>query len=154
MILSAQSIARQLKWDNRHLDMASFVALQRSKDTTKVGAVLVSPNGAELLNAFNGPPQGVEDNPTRFERPAKYFYASHAEANLIGFAARLGIRTEGCAVYVTHAPCADCAKAMIQAGIKRVVHRRGALGSPDWEASLSAAREMLGEAGVVCEAIE
>ena len=92
-------------------------AATKSKDSTKVGAVLVDQNNSVLLTAYNGPPRGVDDTPERRSRPAKYLYASHAEANLIAFAARHGISTNGCAIYCTHTPCAGCAKALIQAGI-------------------------------------
>jgi dCMP deaminase len=92
-------------------------AATASKDSTKVGAVLVDRDGTVLLTSYNGPPRGVRDLPERFERPAKYAYASHAERNLIAFAARKGIATDGCSVYVTHAPCAECMKSIIQAGI-------------------------------------
>jgi len=111
-----------------------------------VGAVLVGPHREVLLTAYNGPPAGVKDLPERFERPAKYLYASHAEANLIAFAARLGIRTEGCTVYVTHMPCAGCARTLIQAGIVKVVVGPGTTSMPEEE--FAAAEEMFREAGV------
>ena len=69
-----------------------------------------------------------------------------AEANLIAFAARRGIRTEGCTVYVTHMCCAGCAKALIQAGIKKVVIGDGKTSMPMDE--VFAAKVMLEEAGV------
>lgn len=116
-----------------------------SKDTTKVGAVLVR-GKAVLLTAFNGPPAGVEDRPERFERPAKYLFASHAEQNLVAFAARFGICTDGATVVVTHAPCDSCARSLIQAGIKTVVHGTGTTSMPPEQ--FDAARTMLAEAGV------
>ena len=82
----------------------------------------------------------------RRERPAKYLYASHAEANLIAFAAREGIRTSDCTVYVTHAPCAACARTLIQAGITTVVRGDGTTSMPKEE--FEAAEVMLFEAGV------
>jgi dCMP deaminase len=121
-------------------------AARKSKDSTKVGAVLVGPNSEVLLAAFNGPPMGVEDKPERFERPAKYYFASHAEQNLIAFAARRGIRTEGLTIYVTHAPCAGCAKSLIQAGIAHVIWGDGKTSMP--EAEFEAANDMFAEAGV------
>lgn len=124
-------------------------ASSKSKDSTKVGAVLVGPNNEVLLSAFNGPPMGVDDKPERFERPAKYLFASHAEQNLIAFAARRGIRTEGMTVYVTHACCSSCAKTLIQAGIARVFMADGAFASSAaWEAEFDASNQMFREAGV------
>lgn len=128
-------------------------AASKSKDSTKVGAVLVGPDGRSvLLTAYNGPPTGVEDTPDRFERPRKYLFASHAEANLIAFASRHGIRTDGCTVYVTHQPCASCARSMIQAGIASVVYDCGATSMPLDEFAASA--EMLSEAGVECFSVQ
>ncbi len=136
-------MSKHSKWFLEH----ARVAATRSKDSTKVGAALVSHDGAVLLTAFNGPPKGVEDSPDRFERPAKYLFASHAEQNLVAFAARHGIRTEGCTVYVTHAPCASCAKTLIQAGIVAVVNGMGETSMPAEE--FTAAQQMFCEAGIV-----
>jgi dCMP deaminase len=132
------------KWDTHHLETARHVA-GMSKDSTKVGAVLVR-GKAILLTAFNGPPAGVEDKPERFERPAKYLFASHAEQNLVAFAARFGICTDGATVVVTHAPCDGCARSLIQAGIKTVVYGPGTTSMPAEQ--FTAAKTMLAEAGV------
>lgn len=121
-------------------------AATKSKDSTKVGAVLVSPERAVLLCAYNGPSRGVEDRPERFERPVKYLFASHAEQNLVAFAARQGIRTEGCSVYVTHCCCSACARSLIQAGIVEVIYGDGTTSMPDEE--FDAALTMFREAGV------
>lgn len=119
-------------------------AATKSKDSTKVGAALVGPDGVVRLTAYNGPPRGVHDTPDRLERPRKYLFASHAEANLVAFAAREGIRTTGCTVYVTHMPCASCARTLIQAGVERVVCGPGLTSMPAEE--FSAAQEMFDEA--------
>ena len=121
-------------------------AARKSKDSTKVGAVLVGPNREVLLTAFNGPPIGVSDFEERFERPRKYDFASHAEANLIAFAAKRGIRTEGCTVYSTHMPCASCARTLIQAGIVKVVAGVGTTSMPAEQ--FAVAEQMFREAGV------
>ena len=137
-------------WPQSHMQAASHAAT-RSKDSTQVGAVLVH-GRTEMLTAYNGPPAGVEDTPDRFERPVKYLFASHAEQNLIAFAARHGIRTEGCTVYVTHQPCASCARSLIQAGVKAVVHGGGKTSMPDDE--FAASYLMFSEAGVSMEKLE
>lgn len=126
-------------------------AARKSKDATKVGAVLVGPDGEVRLTGFNGPPRGVADTPERRERPAKYLFASHAEANLIAFAAREGIRTKDCTVYVTHMPCASCARTLIQAGVREVRFGPGTTSMPDDE--FAAAHDMFHEAGVRCRAV-
>lgn len=134
-----------MNWHQYLMGFAEHAA-QKSKDSTKVGAVLIGLKREVRLTAFNGPPAGVRDVPARFERPQKYLFASHAEANLIAFAAREGIRTEGCAIYTTHHPCAGCAKAIIQAGIQCVVVGTGTTSMPADDGDASAI--MFGEAGV------
>ena len=137
-----------MNWNSYLMGFAKHAAL-KSKDSTQVGAVLVGPEKEVRLTAYNGPPRGVEDRPERRERPAKYLYASHAEANLIAFAAREGIRTAGCTVYVTHHPCSSCARTLIQAGVTRVAIGCGSTSMPEEE--FTAAAEMFREAGVQVE---
>jgi len=137
-----------MDWREYYMGFAQHAAL-KSKDSTQVGAVLVGPEGEVRLTAFNGPPRGVLDLPDRFERPRKYLYASHAEQNLVAFAARAGIQTADCAVYVTHPPCAACAKSLIQAGVTWVVHGLEETSMPEDE--FAAAREMFDEAGVTVD---
>ncbi len=134
-----------MNWTEYYMGFARHAAL-KSKDSTQVGAVLVGPEGEIRLTGYNGPPRGVRDLPQRRERPEKYLYASHAEANLIAFAAREGIRTRDCTVYVTHMCCSACTRALIQAGVKAVVFGKGTTSMPAEE--FEAARAMFLEAGV------
>lgn len=135
-----------MRWDEYYMGFAKHASL-KSKDSTKVGAILVDPDGAVTLTAFNGPPKGVQDVPERFERPDKYLFASHAEANLVAFAARRGIVTRDGKVYCTHMPCAACARTLIQAGISEVVYGGGQFQALEAEAKATA--QMFQEAGVV-----
>jgi dCMP deaminase len=121
-----------MNWDTYFMEFAK-TASSKSKDSTKVGAILVDPDGAVILTAFNGPPRGVKDYPSRFEKPNKYLFASHAETNLISFAARRGIMTKDCEVYCTHISCASCARTLIQAGIKKIVYGPGTFSNMDNE---------------------
>ena len=130
------------KWLTYFMGLAKLTA-NMSKDTTKVGALLVGENKEILITSFNGPPIGVKDTPERFERPAKYLFASHAEQNIIALAARNGIKTEGKTIVCTHSPCSACAKSLIQAGIKTVVIGDGTTSMPDEE--FTAAYEMFSE---------
>ena len=111
-----------------------------------VQTALIGPDGEVRLTAFNGPPMGVLDTAARRERPTKYLFSAHAEANLISFAAREGIRTKGCTVYCTHSPCAACARTLIQAGIHCIVVGAGTTSMP--ESEFKAAAEMLRESSV------
>jgi len=134
-----------MDWDSYFMGFAKHAA-KKSKDSTKVGAVLVGPENEVRLTGYNGPPKGVRDLPERRERPMKYLFASHAEANLVAFAAREGIRTKDCTVFVTHACCAACARTLIQAGIRKVVYGGGTTSMPAEE--FPAAAQMFEEAGV------
>jgi dCMP deaminase len=136
-----------MNWHAYYLGFATWAA-QKSKDSTKVGAILIGPDGEIRLTAYNGPPRGVNDTPERLIRPIKYLYASHAEANLIAFAARAGISTAGCTAYVTHHPCASCARTLIQAGITKVVIGDGAVTGDIWKDEFAAAFQMFREAKV------
>jgi dCMP deaminase len=133
------------EWGRYYMGFARHAAM-KSKDSTKVGAILVGPDGEVRLTAYNGPPRGVVDRPERFERPEKYLYAAHAEQNLVAFAAREGIQTKGCIVYVTHTPCAACARMLIQAGVVVVISGNGSTHMPI--AEFEASRVMFEEAGV------
>ena len=115
-------------------------------DNQKVKTAIVRGVIDNMAQSNNGPPRGVEDAPERFERPTKYLYASHAEANLVAFAAREGIRTSDCSVYVTHMPCASCARTLIQAGVSEVIYGPGKTSMPEEE--FAAAEQMFKEASV------
>jgi dCMP deaminase len=136
-----------MNWQQWWYGHAAHAAL-KSKDATQVGAALVDAEGVVRLTAFNGPPKGVADTPDRLERPRKYLFASHAEANLVAFAARAGIRTSDCVVFVTHHPCAACARTLIQAGVTAVFYGPGKTSMPAEE--FEAAAQMFDEAGVSC----
>jgi dCMP deaminase len=139
------------KWVN-HAYRHALAAASASKDTTQVGAALVGSHAEVRLTAFNGPPRGVRDTPDRLERPRKYLFAAHAEANLISFAARVGIPTEGCTVVVTHTPCASCMRTLIQAGVTAIYCGPGTTSMPPEE--FEAARGMASEAGVLMSEVK
>jgi dCMP deaminase len=136
---------KSILWPTYLMSIAQAASF-KSKDNTQVGAALVGQHNSVILTAYNGPPRGVKDLPERFERPLKYLYAQHAERNLIDFAARNGIRTDGCTVYVTHLPCCRCAGSLIQAGISTIVYGSGTTSMPAEE--FEVAKTMLREADV------
>jgi dCMP deaminase len=102
---------------------------------------------------YNGFPRGVDDDvEDRHERPTKLMYTEHAERNAIYSAARNGVRLLGSTMYMPGGgvPCADCARALIQAGIKKFVgmDRKFEGKSSLWAESCAAGEAMLIEAGV------
>jgi dCMP deaminase len=108
-------------WDELFM-RAAYEISRKSKDKrTKIGAVLVRDNIA-LVHGYNGLPRKCNDNaPERQERPEKYFWFEHAERNAVYACARFGIRSEGAIMFTQGVPCADCARGIIQAGIREVV---------------------------------
>lgn len=108
----------------KYLAVAHAVG-QLSKDTsTKVGALIVGKGGEFVASGWNGAPRGCradEPGDDRSTRPEKYFWFSHAEANAITNAARVGTPLAGSSIVVTHFPCMDCARAIVQAGIVKVL---------------------------------
>jgi len=127
---------------NRAIDLIAW-----SKDhNTGVGAVIVD-DRFSVADGYNGFPRGVVDTiPERHERPDKYLYVVHAELNAIITAGRQGKSVEGCTMYCTMFPCADCAGAIIQSGIRRLVTPKSE--SERWDDSHKAASQMFKEAGV------
>ena len=109
-------------WDSYFMMIARSVACKSKDDSTRVGAVIVGPDHEVRTTGYNGFPRGVNDRVAgRWERPIKYSWIEHAERNAVCNAARTGIPLLGCTAYVTHAPCAPCARALIQAGITTLV---------------------------------
>ena len=112
-------------WDEYYLNICKAVA-QRSKDpNTQVGCIIGGPAHEIRSTGYNSPPRGIRDDvPERLERPTKYLWMEHAERNAIYNAARCGTPLEGCTIYIELMPCMDCARAIVQAGIREVVVSR------------------------------
>ena len=100
--------------------------------------------------AANALPPNVSTHPERLQRPLKYSFLEHAERGAIYAAARAGLKTAGATLYCPWFACADCARAIICAGITRVVgHVRPRMHSPErWAESIAQADRMLREADV------
>ena len=152
--LPSSTIWSMTDWDARYLEVADLVASWSKDQSTKVGCVIVGEAGQILATGYNGLPRGVNDNvPERHERPEKYFWFEHAERNAIYNAARSGLSLVGSTMYVPFFPCADCARGVIQSGIKTVV--LGSLGLHDrWTNSLDVATIMLMEANVEVRSVD
>ena len=112
---------RQLQFDKAYLAMAhSWSMLSRAK-RLKVGCLVVK-DGQVISNGYNGTPSGFS-NECELNGETKP-EVLHAESNAIAKLARSTSSSEGATLYCTHSPCFDCAKLIIQAGIKRVVYTK------------------------------
>ena len=101
----------------KYMRVAEAVAELSKDKSTKVGALILGPANEIRACGYNGAPRGCEaDEDERSERPEKYHWFSHAELNAITNAARVGTPLEGNTLVVTHFPCMDCARAIVQAG--------------------------------------
>lgn len=109
------------KFDLSYLKMASVWAQNSYCKRRQVGALLVK-DRMIISDGYNGTPSGFENN-CEDENGATKPYVLHAEANAITKVAKSGNSSEGSTLYVTASPCIECAKLIIQAGIKRVVYR-------------------------------
>lgn len=141
--------------DKTYIKIAKTIASESKCAALKVGAVIAI-DGRIVSTGYNGTPHGHENCCDYFQR-CGYTYNSgsirdehrqhhrewskdhevHAEMNAILAAARKGVSIDGGVLYVTHSPCNDCAKAIAQSGIKKVVYNTPYTGAnPDWEQTL------------------
>ncbi len=111
---------KQTLLDNRYLRMARVWAENSYCKRRQVGALVVK-DKMIISDGYNGTPSGFE-NMCEDENDITKPYVLHAEANAITKLARSGNNSEGSTLYVTASPCIECAKLIIQSGIKRVVY--------------------------------
>jgi dCMP deaminase len=141
-----------MEWIEYFLEIAEQVKLKSKDQSTQIGAVIVGKDKEIRSTGYNSFPRGLDDNrPERQERPIKYFYFEHAERNAIYNAARVGIPLDGSSIFLTSGlPCADCARAIINSGIKRVYCKRECTtkNKEKWMESQEIAYKMLEECGV------
>ena len=116
---------RYINWDEYFMGIA-ILSAERSKDpSTQVGACIVSEDNKILSIGYNGFPRGCSDDKISWEREGefaetKYPYVCHAELNAI--LNYTGTTLRGSRIYVALFPCNECAKAIIQSGIKEVIY--------------------------------
>jgi len=142
--------------DVKYLRMAFKTAREKGTDpSTQNGAVIVDDENWVVGEGANHFPRYVKELPERWERPLKYSFVEHAERNAIYNAVRNGCCTDLTTMYCPWYACTDCARAIIQAGIKEVVgHQKCFDLTPDhWKESIKTAFVMLEEAGVTTRTI-
>lgn len=135
-----------MSWDQYFMSFARLTASKSKDPTTQVGCILVDLDRNVIASGFNGLPRGVTDEPARMERPVKYLWTTHAEANAVAAAARRGAAVRAATAYVTHRPCAQCAALLVQAGVSRIVCDGGTTSMPTENFAVS--DTILAEAGV------
>ena len=140
-----------ISWDEYFMGGAYLSALRSKDPNTQVGACIVSDDNKILSMGYNGFPRGCSDDEFPWGKEheqddpyqAKYFYATHSELNAI--LNYRGGSLEGSKLYVTLFPCNECAKAIIQCGIRTLIYGEDKYGDT---AAVRASKRMLNAAGV------
>lgn len=113
--------SKQLRYDKVYLKMALTWAELSHCSRKKVGAIIVK-DDAIISDGYNGTPSGF-DNCCENDNGETHWYVLHAEANAILKVAKSTNNCAGATLYLTHSPCKDCSKLILQSGIKRLVFR-------------------------------
>lgn len=144
-----------MSWHELFMRHVYLIALKSKDPRTKIGAVLVK-NNSIFSEGYNGFPRKVKDELSRYEnRELKQIFVCHAETNSILNAARLGVSTEGATLYTQGIPCHNCAKSIINAGIKDIyIHSQWPdMESSAWKESVGYASVMFQEADIPIYAV-
>ena len=136
-----------LSWDEYFMGLAHLSAMRSKDPSTQVGAVIVSGEHRVVSIGYNGFPNGCSDDEFPWDREGdfgatKYPYVVHAELNAI-LNSKNDLR--GCSIYVSLFPCNECAKAIIQSGIKEVIYD---CNKYDGSTAVQASMRMFDAAGV------
>ena len=139
-------------WDEYYLNICKVVAARSKDPNTQVGCIIAGQAHEIRSTGYNSFPRGIRDDiPERLVRPTKYLWMEHAERNAIYNAARCGTPLEGCTIYIELMPCMDCARAIVQAGIKAVVvsgERMRQYSSEYYDEHFRLVEELFQEAGI------
>ena len=143
-----------MNWDEYFINIAEQVKLKSKDEKTQIGVVVVGKDNEIVSTGYNSFARGINDDVSeRQERPEKYFWFEHAERNAIYNAARIGVSTLGTTMYMTCGmSCSDCARAIINSGVSKIVLRKGKGAKGDkWNESSIRSIQMFKEAGVIVE---
>lgn len=133
----------------RYLNLAKEISTWSKDPSTKIGCVAINEKDSVVAQGFNGFPRKINDTPERWDdRPTKYRYVVHAEANCIYNANYNGVSLDGCSMYIYGLPCcSECAKALIQCGVKEV-HMLTTKQHDKWDESFKLTKELFEEVGI------
>ena len=136
-----------ISWDAYFMGIAHLSALRSKDPSTQVGACIVDTSKKIVSMGYNGFPIGISDDTFPWGREGsfsdtKYAYVVHAELNAILNSPRA---VQGCSLYVSLFPCNECAKAIIQSGIKEIVYENDKYADTE---AVQVSKRMLKEAGV------
>lgn len=143
-------------WNQRYIHLAKTISTWSKDPSTQIGAVAVDSNRRILSVGYNGFPRNIEDDPKRLaDREVKYQYVVHAEMNCIYNATYNGVSLDGSTLYVWGLPvCSECAKGIIQTGIRTVYWTMEKDIPQNWVDSYKKTQQILKEAGVQIKRIK
>lgn len=142
-----------LSWDEYFMGLAHLSALRSKDPNTQVGACIVNNDKHVVGIGYNGLPKGCSDDEFPWDNEgsglnSKYPFVVHAELNAI---LNTGVPLKGCTIYVSLFPCNECAKAIIQSGIKKIVYEDDKYADTD---GVKASKKMLLASGVEFVALD
>lgn len=143
-------------WKHKYIELAKHISTWSKDPSTRVGAVAVGKHGQILSQGYNGIPRGVHDTSERLNiKETKYKFVVHAEQNCIYNATLNGVSLNGADLYVYGLPvCSECAKGVVQVGIKRVFMCHPFDISSTWSDSHELSKLMFTEVGIEFEDVK
>lgn len=136
------------QWSNHFIEVTKLISTKSKDPSTKVGSIIVDKNNRIVSTGYNGPPKNTDDRDIIFEnREIKLKRTLHAELNAILFAKQ---DLTDMTIYVTHPPCTQCAAAIIQTGICKVICIKPSEDMKKrWESHIKESKKMFLEADVI-----
>ncbi|NRB15471.1 MAG: dCMP deaminase [Rhizobiales bacterium] len=141
------------KWDRRIFDVCKLISTWSEDPHRQVGAVIVGQANQIIATGYNGFPRGVKFDEARFDRTdrEKFHWVEHAERNALYNAARTGTIVENMTFYCSVFPCSDCARGIIQSGIKTLKTISPPKNDVSFKRGFEVAGIMLAEANITVE---
>lgn len=143
-------MSKIISWQEYFMGLAHLSAMRSKDPNTQVGACIVGKDNKVVSIGYNGAPRGLNDKDFPWEREGdfkstKYAYVVHAELNAI---LNSNQNLDGCTLYVSLFPCNECAKAIVQSGIKKVYYESDKYANSD---NTIVSKKILTSAGVEFE---
>jgi len=141
----------KISWNEYFINIAKEVAMKSKDPSSQVGCVIVTHDNRPISFGFNGFVSGCDEELMTFERPLKYNLIIHAEMNALIFSQK---SLKECKAYVTHAPCDNCLKHLMQAGICEIYYNDpGILKDRGTTEQKEAIRRLLSSKKIICQNI-
>ncbi|MGD2072684.1 MAG: deaminase [Candidatus Thorarchaeota archaeon] len=137
--------------DEVNMTLVYLIASRSKDERTHTGAVIIGPDNEIRSTGYNGFVRGLNDNVAkRQKKPEKYFWFEHAERNAIYNATLNGVSLKDCLMYTNGIPCMDCARGIVQSGIKEVIvdKKWNEINTRKWKKHAKRSLEMFAEVGV------